>query len=115
MSEDKEEKKVDVKSLINVIPPASALKGNTRQGPKEKRVKIRKRADVGKGTILLSSKLANELSIKGELEISVKGKRERFKAVVQDGIVGYEIWASSPDMIELGLVDNSTVTVRAAQ
>ncbi|MCY0850571.1 hypothetical protein [Sulfuracidifex metallicus] len=114
MSEDSE-KKEDVKSLLNVIPPASALKGNTRQGLKEKRVKIRKRADVGKGTVLISTKLASELSIKGSLEISVKGRREKFKAVVQEGIVDYEIWASSPDMIELGLMDNSTVTVRASQ
>ncbi|MEM3268295.1 MAG: hypothetical protein QXG87_02065, partial [Metallosphaera sp.] len=84
--ESEEEKKTDIKSLVNIIPPASALKGREKGVLKEKRVKIRKRPEVKGGSLLISSKLTKEMEIKGEVEISVKGKRIRLKAISQETI-----------------------------
>jgi len=113
-AEQEEEKKVDVKSLVSIIPPASALKKNTKQ-IKEKRVKMKKRADIDQGLILMSAKLAKELNIKDEAEVSVKGRRSKFKVIIQDGLPDNEIWGNAEDMLKLGLEDNSTVSVRAVQ
>ncbi|ABP96352.1 MULTISPECIES: hypothetical protein [Metallosphaera] len=108
-----EEKKPDIKSLVNIIPPASALRGREKETIKEKRVKVRKRPEVKSGTVLVSSKLVKDMGIKGEVEISVKGKRARFKALTQDSLPEIEIWASPEDMLKLGIEDNSTVTMRS--
>ena len=112
VEEKEEEKKVDVKSLVNIIPPASALK-KTKQQVKEKRVKMKKRSDIDQGVILMSSKLASELNIKDEAEVSVKGRRNKFKVIIQDGLPDNEVWGNDADMLKLGLEDNSTVSVRA--
>ncbi|MDT7860746.1 MAG: hypothetical protein RRA45_00780 [Saccharolobus sp.] len=113
-NEEKEEKKIDIKTLVSIIPPASTLKGS-KAPPKEKRVKIRKRTDVDKGYAIISSKLAKELSISDMLEVSVKGKRLKLKAILQEGVPELEIWANPEDMVTLGIEDNSTITVRAAK
>ncbi|MBB5253076.1 hypothetical protein [Sulfurisphaera ohwakuensis] len=112
--EKEEEKKVDVKSLVNIIPPASSLK-KSKAPPKEKRVKMKKRPDVDQGIILISSKLATELGISDEAEVSIKGKRAKFKVIIQDGLPDTEIYGNDADMIKLGLEDNSTVSVRASK
>jgi len=112
--EKEEEKKVDVKTLVNIIPPASALK-KSKAPPKEKRLKMRKRPDVDQGIILVSSKLANELGIKDEAEVSVKGRRSTFKVIIQDGLPDTEIYGNEADMMKLGLEDNSTISLRAAK
>ncbi|WP_338600870.1 hypothetical protein V6M85_12835 [Sulfolobus tengchongensis] len=109
-----EEKKVDIKTLVSIIPPASALKGS-KAPPKEKRIKIRKRSDVDKGFAIISSKLAKDLGISDELEVSVKGKRIKLKVILQEGVPELEIWANPQDLITLGIEDNSTVTVRASK
>jgi anaerobic selenocysteine-containing dehydrogenase len=69
--------------------------------------------EVDKGNILISRKLAEELGIKEEAEISVKGKRIRVKVIIQEAIPYIEVWANASDMHELGIEDNSTVTLRA--
>lgn len=112
--EEKEEKKVDIKSLVSIIPPASSLK-KSKSPPKEKRVKMKKRPDVDQGVLLISSKLAEELGIKDEAEVSVKGRRSKFKVIIQDGLSDLEIWANDADMMKLGLEDNSTVVIRAVK
>ncbi len=109
------EKKVDIKSLVNVIPPASALKSGEKTTIKEKRVKIKKKPEVEKGTVIVSIKLYNEMKMKGKVEISVKGKRMEFRVISQDGLQEIEVWANPEDMVKLGLEDNSTVTLRVIQ
>ncbi|MFP3217032.1 hypothetical protein [Acidianus sp.] len=114
MSQDnsQNEKKVDIKSLVSVIPPASELKSREREPPKEKRVKVRKKPEVDEGTIIISIKLVSQMNIKNEVEISVKGKRLRLKVISQDELQDIEVWANPSDMLKLGLEDNSTVTLR---
>ncbi|BDC19170.1 hypothetical protein [Acidianus sp. HS-5] len=114
MSEDnsQNEKKVDIKSLVNIIPPASALKNREKEPPKEKRVKAKKKPEVDEGTIIISNKLVSQMKIKNEVEISVKGKRLRLKVISQDGLQDIEVWLNPSDTLKLGLEDNSTVTLR---
>ncbi|QKQ99780.1 hypothetical protein GWK48_04705 [Metallosphaera tengchongensis] len=111
--EKEEEKKTDIKSLVNIIPPASALKGREKTVLREKRVKVRKRPEVKSGTLLISSKLRETMNVKGDVELSVKGKRLRLKAIMQDSLPEIEVWASPEDMLKLGIEDNSTVSLRS--
>jgi len=98
---------------VNIIPPASSLRGSGKEAPKEKRVKVRRRAEVKEGTVLVSLKLAKSMGVNQDVEISVKGKRMRFKAIPQESLPEIEVWANPQDMIKLGLEDNSTVTLRS--
>ena len=113
MSEEKEEeKKENIKNVLSLIPPASALKGEKKE-LKEKRVKLRKKPEVDKGVIIVPEKTAKELGIKDEVEVSVKGRRHVFKAITLDKIPEYEVWGNPEDLAVMGLEDNSTVTIRA--
>ncbi|MCI2415292.1 MAG: hypothetical protein MPF33_08660 [Candidatus Aramenus sp.] len=115
MSEKEEKEKVNIKALVNVVPPASALKGEKKAPLKEKRVKIRKKGEVEEGTLIISVKLAKDIGVKGKVEISVKGKRLELSTITQEGLPEIEVWANPNDMVKLGLEDNSTVTLRVIQ
>ena len=112
MSEEKKDEKENLKSILSLIPPASALKAEKKE-IKEKRVKMRKKPEVDKGVIIVPERTAKELGIKDEVEVSVKGRKHVFKAITLDKIPEYEIWGNPEDMVTLGLEDNSTVTIRA--
>ncbi|MEM3516119.1 MAG: hypothetical protein QW281_05750, partial [Saccharolobus sp.] len=60
-------------------------------------------------------KLAKELGITDNLELSVKGKRLKLKAIIQEGVPDLEVWANSEDLVALGIEDNSAITVRASK
>lgn len=111
--EGENEKKVNIKNLVNIIPPATELKNKEKNPPKEKRVKVKKKPEVDEGTIIVSNKLKNSMKIGDEVEISVKGKKLRLKVISQDGLDEIETWVNPADMLKLGLADNSTVTLRA--
>jgi|ECHhosMinimDraft_1075155.scaffolds.fasta_scaffold00001_55 predicted molibdopterin-dependent oxidoreductase YjgC len=111
--EESNEEKVDVKKLVSVLPAAGSLTREKQKKIKEKRVKMKKKEAIEKGTLMLSSQLAHELEIKNLAEISVKGKRIRLKALISDNVPQGEVWGNANDMKELGIEDNSTVSLRA--
>ncbi|EZQ03137.1 MULTISPECIES: hypothetical protein [Acidianus] len=112
-SDEDKEKKIDIKSLVNIIPPASSLKNKGKNPPKEKRVKMRERNDIDEGIVIISNKLLSQLQIFNEAEISVKGKKIKVKVISQETVPEIEVWANKSDLLKLGITDNSTVTLRA--
>lgn len=113
-NEEKEkEKKVNIKNLVSIIPPATELRSREKSPPKEKRVKVKKKPEVDEGIIIISNKLKDSMKIGNEVEISVKGKKLKLKVISQDGLDEIETWMNPNDMLKLGLADNSTVTLRA--
>ncbi len=113
----KEEKKIDVKKLVAVVPPPTMLfaKKQTTQ-VREKRIRLRYAPDVSPEEAKICSRLAKELGIGEYLEITVAGrKRFRFKAVIDDN-VPYDYVYVNPDLMKQnGIADNSICTIRGVQ
>ncbi len=117
MSENEKEKiierKIDIKALVAVIPPASSLgRGKIRR---ERRIRVRAVAEVKEGFAKINPTLANELGITSALEIVVARKRKlKLTAIVDENIPFNEVWCNTGQLREEGIADNSIATVRAA-
>ncbi len=106
--------KRDIKQLVMVIPPASEILSKGVKQVREKRVRVRLKSEVPPGELKINTRLAKELNIKENVELSIAGrKRLVFKATILDDIPEGEVWANEELMKEKGIADNSMVTVRA--
>ena len=106
-----EKKKVDIKSLVALVPPASSLKqrsGKTR----EKRIRLRW-GNVPPEVAKISNSLAEELGIGETLEVAVSGKKFSFKALKDDKIPPNEVYINEEVAKARGISDNTIATVRA--
>ena len=111
--EGETKKKVDIKALVALVPPASALKHRETKKV-EKRIRLRTKVEVKPTQAKISPKLANELSIGDKLEIVVAGKKKFvFDAVLDESVPENEVWVNVNLMREYGVADNSIATVRA--
>jgi len=105
--------KVDVKSAISLIPPASALKAKEKK-LREKRIRLKYDYSLKPHEAKINAKLAKELGVEDKIEIVVAGRhRFAFKAII-DEEVDYNRVHVNPDLMEEhGIADNSIATVRA--
>ena len=109
------EKKLDIKILTAIIPPAKQLKKESKK-VLERRIRVRRRDEVKPEYAIINSKLANELEIKDYLEIVVAGKKRlKFKVHIKDEVPEKEVWCNSDVLRENGIADNSIATVRASK
>jgi len=108
-----EQRKVDVKKLLAVIPPPTALAARKQPQLREKRIRLRYSPDVSPDQAKISSRLAKELGISEYIEMTVAGrKRFRFKAIIDDS-VPYDYIFVNPDLMrQYGIADNSMCTIR---
>lgn len=60
----------------------------------------------------MSSSLASSLQIKECVELSIKGKRVRVSAIIQDNVNDETVYMNGKDMEKNGINDNSVVTIR---
>ncbi len=111
--EGKEQRKLDVKKLVAVIPPPSVLAARKQVQLREKRIRLRYSPDVPPDQAKISSRLAKELGITEYVEMTVAGrKRFKFKAIIDDS-VPYDYIYVNPDLMrQYGIADNSMCTVR---
>jgi hypothetical protein len=115
LSEERSEEelpKLSIKDMLKVVPPPHLLKEGKSKKILEKRVKITYSDDIKEGHILIHPRLAEMLNIKDQLEISVKGRKRIFKAVLNDQIPEEEIRGNSQELIRYGIANNSIVVVR---
>jgi hypothetical protein len=106
-------KKRDIKALLAVIPPAEELRKRGKVVT-EMRIRLKYNPEVKPGTIHLNPELAKELSVGDYAEISVHRKRVKLKTVLNENVPRGEVWGSS-DLRNVGIADNSLVTIRAAK
>lgn len=79
----------------------------------EKRLRLRRRDDVGSGLAKLNPNTARALQIEDRLEVVVAGKKKmELKALLLDQVPPNEVWVNSEEMRAQGLADNSIATVR---
>ncbi len=109
--EQPQKKKVDIKALVALVPPASALKQRTSKA-REKRIRLRW-SDVNPTKAKINPKLAEELGISDKLEIAVSGKKFVFEAVRDEKVPEREVHVNENLMRTHGISDNTIATVRA--
>lgn len=114
MSGEEGEKKIDIKALVAVIPPASSL--SKERSRKEKRIRVRALSEIKSGFAKIHPNLANELEIKGSLEIVVARKKKiRLTVILDDSVPITEVWCNFEQLREEGIADNSIATIRATR
>ncbi len=108
---EKPKKKIDIKALMSVVPPASALKARTSK-VKERRVRLRW-SDVNPQKAKINPKLADELGVGDKLEVAVSGKRFVFEAIRDESVPEREVHVNENLMRTHGISDNTIAAVRA--
>jgi hypothetical protein len=83
------------------------------QRPPEKRLRLRRRDEIEKGSSKLNAKTYKFLQISGRIEVVVAGKRKlALNAISLPEIPENEVWINTEEMRIQGLSDNSIATVR---
>jgi len=110
-----QQEKVDIKKLVAVVPPPTTLFAKGKKTQKEKRIRLAYDASVGKDEAKIYKALADELSIRNYLEITVAGKKRfRFKAVIKDSLP-IDVAYVNPEVMKFhGVADKSICTIRSA-
>ena len=108
---EKQEKKLDIKALVAIIPPASVKKKEKQI--REKRIRLRYNESVKPGHAIICEALAKLLNIKDYIEITVAGrKRFKLKVTIDQKVPENEVWCNPEELREKGIADNSIATVR---
>lgn len=117
MEEEQEgELKISVMDTLKVIPPPSMLRESKRKTVFEKRIRIRRSADVGEDKAKISPSLARELGVAEDLvEIVVAGKKTlQLVAMVDEKVPENEVWINENVLKLYGIADNTIATIRRA-
>ncbi|UXD21444.1 hypothetical protein IPA_04335 [Ignicoccus pacificus DSM 13166] len=109
--ETQQKKKVDIKALAALVPPASALKQRASRA-REKRIRLRW-SDVPPEKAKINTQLAQELGIGDKLEIAVSGKKFVFTAIKDEKVPLNEVHVNEELMKTHGISDNTIAAVRA--
>ena len=105
------ERKIDIKALVAIIPPASARK--TEKRLREKRIRLRYNDSVKPGHAIINEDLAKTLDITEYIEVTVAGrKRFKLKVTFNPDVPVNEVWCNPEELRERGIADNSIATVR---
>ncbi len=82
---------------------------------KEKRLRIKLMSDVKEGKIIINEKLAQELELKGDVEIVVGGKKKLIlNAVISIDVPPDQVYINPQDAKMSGIADNTIATIRKA-
>ncbi len=108
------EKKVDIKKLLSIIPPASELRKREKK-LREKRIRIRFDEGLGEGAAKVPKDLAEMLGIKegDRIEIVIAGRKKFiFTASIIDETGSNLVYVYPEELREKGVADNSIATLR---
>jgi len=110
---EEQKKKRDIKALLAVIPPPTALRKTTKPGVKERRIRIRHRDDVKKNEAIINPRLASEINATNQIEVVIAGKKKfTFSIITDEKVPINEIWCNTELLKSHGIADNSIATVR---
>ncbi len=105
-------KKIDVRSALAMIPPASQVLGRQKK-QRERRVRLRFAEGVKEGIALVNPELLKEIGEAEYVEVVVAHRhRFRYRVVVDEKVPPNEIWVNGEKLPEYGISDNSIATVR---
>ncbi len=108
-----ERPKGSITKILEVIPPASALKAREKK-IREKRIRLKYDDRLEREQALIHPSLAKELGITDLLEIVVAGRhRFAFRAIIDESAEENRVHVNPELMEEHGIADGSIATVRA--
>ncbi len=80
----------------------------------ERRLRLRRREEVGRGLAKMNPRMMEELGITTELEVVIAGKkRYRFRVLSDESVPEREVWCNEEELREYGIADNTVATCRA--
>ena len=108
-------KKVDIRSALALIPPASQLLGREKK-LQERRVRLRFHNELREGIAKVNPQLLRELGEGEYIEVVVAGRhRFRYKVETDESVPVNEVWVNGEKLPEYGIADNSIATVRVVK
>lgn len=106
-------KKIDVRSALALIPPASQLLGREKK-QRERRVRLRFHDELKEGIAKVSPELLREIGEGEYIEIVVAHRHKfRYRVEKDDSVPPNEVWINGAKLPEYGVSNNTIVTVRA--
>ncbi len=106
-------KKIDIRSALSLIPPASQVLGKQKK-QRERRIRLRFHEELRKGVAKLNPELLKEIGEAEYIEVVVAHRhRFRYRVEVDPEVPPNEVWVNGEDLPEYGISDNSIATVRA--
>jgi hypothetical protein len=106
-------KKIDIKSALSLIPPASQVLGRQKK-QRERRVRLRFHNELREGIAKVNPELLREIGEAEYIEVVVAHRhRFRYRVEVDENVPPNEIWVNGEKLPEYGISDNSIATVRA--
>lgn len=105
-------RKVDIRSALALIPPASQLLGREKR-VRERRIRLRFHNELKEGIAKVNPQLLRELGEGEYIEVVVAGRhRFRYKVEADESVPVNEVWVNGEKLPEYGVADNSIATVR---
>ncbi|ALL00637.1 hypothetical protein Pyrde_0587 [Pyrodictium delaneyi] len=105
-------KKIDVRSALALIPPASQLLGREKK-QRERRVRLRFHDELKEGIAKVNPELLKEIGEGEYIEIVVAHRHKfRYRVEKDDSVPPNEVWVNGAKLPEYGVSDNTIVTVR---
>jgi hypothetical protein len=105
------QRKMDVKALAAVVPPATSL-FSRQKVLQEKRIRVRY-GEVEENQIKINPQLASQLGIIDTAVLVVAGKKRFTMNVIIDEDVPMDIVIANPQLMkDNGVADNSIATIR---
>lgn len=103
--------KIDIRSLVAVVPPASTLFARERELV-EKRVKVRY-GTIERDKLALSPVLASQLKVADKIVLVVAGRKRFELNVLLDDSLPPDVVVANGELLRAhGVADNSIATVR---
>jgi len=105
-------KKIDVRSALALIPPASQLLGREKK-QRERRVRLRFHDELKEGIAKVNPELLREIGEGEYIEIVVAHRHKfRYRVEKDDSVPPNEVWVNGAKLPEYGVSNNTIVTVR---
>jgi len=106
-------KKIDIRSALSLIPPASQVLGRQKK-QRERRVRLRFHNELKEGIAKVNPELLKEIGEAEYIEVVVAHRhRFRYRVELDENVPPNEIWVNGEKLPEYGISDNSIATVRA--
>ncbi len=108
-------KKIDIRSALAMIPPASQVLGKQKK-QRERRVRLRFHNELKEGIAKVNPELLKEIGEAEYIEVVVAHRHKfRYRVEVDESVPPNEVWVNGEKLPEYGISDNTIATVRAVK
>jgi hypothetical protein len=111
-NEEIPKRKIDVRTALSLVPPATQLFGQQKK-PRERRIRLRFHNELKEGIAKVNPELMKEIGEGEYVEIVVAGRHKfTYKVELDENVPVNEVWVNGAKLPEYGVSDNSIATIR---